>query len=102
MRADDILTPVPLADACLTLDELAALCRVSSEWIVRHIEDGSFPESGPMLPERRFGSRDVWRARHLVALEREFDAVPELAALVVDLLEEVETLHARLRRAALD
>jgi chaperone modulatory protein CbpM len=34
-------------------------------------------------------------------LERDFDAVPELAALVADLLEEMDTLRARLRRAGL-
>jgi chaperone modulatory protein CbpM len=32
-------------------------------------------------------------------LERDFDAVPELAALVADLLEEVDDLRGRLRRA---
>ncbi|HEX7156410.1 MAG TPA: MerR family transcriptional regulator, partial [Burkholderiaceae bacterium] len=30
-------------------------------------------------------------------LERDFDAEPELAALVADLVEELETLRARLR-----
>jgi chaperone modulatory protein CbpM len=30
-------------------------------------------------------------------LERDFDAVPELAALMADLLEEVDTLRAKLR-----
>ena len=32
------------------------------------------------------------------ALERDFDAVPELAALVVDVLEEMEALRTRLER----
>jgi chaperone modulatory protein CbpM len=30
-------------------------------------------------------------------IERDFDAAPELAALVADLLEEIEMLRARLR-----
>jgi len=30
-------------------------------------------------------------------IERDFDAAPELAALVADLLEELEALRARLR-----
>jgi chaperone modulatory protein CbpM len=30
-------------------------------------------------------------------LDRDFDATPELAALVADLLEEIEALRARLR-----
>jgi chaperone modulatory protein CbpM len=32
--------------------------------------------------------------------ERDFDAVPELAALMADLLEELDTLRARLERTA--
>jgi chaperone modulatory protein CbpM len=35
-------------------------------------------------------------------LERDFDAVPELAALVVDLIEELDAVRARLRRAGLE
>ena len=35
------------------------------------------------------------------AIERDFDAVPELAALVADMLEEVDLLRARLRREGL-
>jgi len=31
--------------------------------------------------------------------ERDFEAVPELAALVVDLLDEIAALRAQLRRA---
>jgi chaperone modulatory protein CbpM len=35
-------------------------------------------------------------------LERDFEAVPELAALVADLLEEMDALRTRLRRAGLE
>jgi chaperone modulatory protein CbpM len=38
----------------------------------------------------------------MARLERDFDAVPELAALVADLVDEIETLRARLRRVGLD
>jgi chaperone modulatory protein CbpM len=34
-------------------------------------------------------------------LEQDFDAVPELAALVADLLEEMDDLRTRLRGAGL-
>lgn len=34
-------------------------------------------------------------------IERDFDAVPELAALVADLLEEMDELRVRLERAGL-
>jgi chaperone modulatory protein CbpM len=35
------------------------------------------------------------------ALERDFEAQPELAALFVDLLEEVDALRTRLHRVGL-
>jgi chaperone modulatory protein CbpM len=38
----------------------------------------------------------------MAALERDFDANEELAALVVDLIEEVQQLRARLKAAGAD
>jgi chaperone modulatory protein CbpM len=35
-------------------------------------------------------------------LERDFEAVPELAALMADLLEELDTLRTRMRCAGLE
>jgi chaperone modulatory protein CbpM len=34
----------------------------------------------------------------MLRIERDFEAVPELAALVADLFEELDDLRARLRR----
>jgi chaperone modulatory protein CbpM len=34
-------------------------------------------------------------------LERTYDAAPELAALAADMLEEIDRLRARLRRAGI-
>ena len=41
------------------------------------------------------------RVRCMVRLERDFDAVPELAALVADLQAEIDRLRRRLARAGL-
>jgi len=101
MRDDDILTAIMLEEACLSIEELASACAVSTEWIVRHVEAGAFSTLSGAAADWRFSSRDLWRARRVRALERDFDAVPELAALVADLLEEVDALRARLRRAGL-
>ena len=102
MSDDDILTGAVLEEACLTLEELASACSVSTEWVVRHVEEGVFSGLAGTATEWRFSSRDLWRVRHVYTLERNFDAAPELAALVADLLEELDTLRARLRRAGLE
>jgi chaperone modulatory protein CbpM len=102
MRDEDILTGALLEEACLTAEQLASACSVTTEWIVRHVEEGVLASRGSGFSEWRFTCRDVWRVQHIYRLERDFDTAPELAALMADLLEEIERLRARLRRAGLD
>ncbi len=95
MRDTDLLIGTLLEDACLTLEELARLTAVPSEWIVRHVEAGRLAAAcGASAVEWRFTSLALKRARRLHALERDYDADPELAALVADLLEELDRLRA--------
>jgi chaperone modulatory protein CbpM len=102
MRENQPLTGVLLEDACLTLEQLASAAAVSPEWIRRHIDAGCLAVLAQSAVEWRFSSRDLGRVQRMRVLERDFDAVPELAALVADLLEEVDALRLRLRRAGLD
>ena len=85
-------------DACLTLEELCVACAVEPLWVIHHVEEGLLPALSGPVDNWRFSSACLTRTRRMRALERDFDAVPELAALMVDLLEEVETLRARVRR----
>ena len=101
MTASEMITAAVLEDAALTVEELACACSVSSEWVVRHVEEGALQCAGATVAQWRFSSRDLGRARRIRALERDFDAVPELAALVADMLDEMDALRARLRRAGL-
>ena len=102
MHDENILTGTVLDEACLTVEEIASVCSVSTEWVVRHVEEGVFSGLGGTAAEWRFSSRDLWRVRHIYTLERNFDAAPELAALVADLLEELDTLRTRMRRAGVE
>lgn len=101
MHDNEILTGVVLEEACLTVEQLAGACSVSPEWVRIHVEEGLLSNRDSAAGEWRFTHRELWRARHLHRLERDFDAAPELAALVADLLEELESLRARLRRAGI-
>ena len=102
MRDDDIFEGQLLEDAWLTLEQLAAACPVETEWLVRHLDEGYFPQARSVAGVWRFSGAALVRARRMRRLERDFDAVPEMAALVADLLEEMDALRARLRRAGLD
>jgi chaperone modulatory protein CbpM len=101
MQDDEPLQGTILDDTALSVEELACACSVSTEWVTRHVREGSFGEVRVSVSEVRFSSRDLGRARRIHALERDFDAVPELAALVADMLEELDSLRARVRRAGL-
>ncbi len=91
-----------LEETWLTLEQLAAACAVEPEWLMRHIDEGLFPHVESVSGVWRFSSASLLRARRMRQLERDFDAVPELAALVADLLEEMDELRARLRAAGIE
>jgi chaperone modulatory protein CbpM len=97
MSNDDDL----LKDASLTLEELCAAAALEREWLVQRVEEGLIPVTGAAHTEWRFTSVHLARARRMNEIERTYDAVPELSALVADLLEEMDALRARLRRAGL-
>ena len=98
MRDDDVLIGSLMEDTWMTLEQVAAACTVEPEWQIRHTEEGLFPHAQSVAGVWRFSSASLARARRMRQLERDFDAVPELAALVADLLEEMDALRAKLER----
>ena len=101
MSDDDILIGRIEEGACFTLQELCAACALEQEWVMRRVEEGLFPVSGAAAADWRFSGVALSRARRMRGIEGDLDAVPELAALVADLLEEMDALRSRLRRAGL-
>jgi chaperone modulatory protein CbpM len=102
MHYDDVLIGTLLEDACLTLEEMSRACAVPPDWVIEHVREGLIAAPGEAPSAWRFSSRDLARARQMRRIERDFDAVPELAALVADLFEELDDLRARLRRAGFE
>lgn len=92
MTRDEVLTGV-LLDA-LTVEEIARACAVEPDWIVARVEAGLLEchEAGGRW---QFASAELVRARRLIALERDLDASPELAALIADLVAEIRRLRAQ-------
>jgi chaperone modulatory protein CbpM len=86
-----------LEEQALDVKELALACEVAPEWVIERVHAGllSCTASGG---EMRFASAQLVRARRMAATERRFEANQELAALVADLIEEVERLRRQLRR----
>lgn len=96
MAQGNPLSGVLLDEVALSVEELARACEVEPGWVLRHVEAGVLGDSE--LPERcRFRSGDLLRARRLLGLERAFDANEDIAALVLDLGDEIHRLRVRLR-----
>jgi chaperone modulatory protein CbpM len=93
-----VLIGALLDEACLTLEQLCGACAVSSDWVAAHVLEGRLQPPGDRPSQWRFGSRDVARVRTIRRLEIAFDADPELAALVADMMEELDRLRSQLRR----
>lgn len=88
----------------LTLEELCSACALEREWLVVRVREGLIPglvaaEGGD--DSLRFATSALARVRRMREIERTYDAVPELAALVADLLEEMDELRARLARRSI-
>ena len=101
MSDKDIFEGPVMEGAALTVEQVCTAVAVEEEWIVRHVEEGLFTVSGRSVTEWRFSAADLRRAQRIRLLEQNFDAAPELAALVADMQEEMDELRARLRRAGL-
>ena len=86
-------------DACLTLEDLCSVFALERDWLVLRVREGLIPASGGADADWRFSTASLARVRRMREIERTYDAAPELAALVADMLEELDALRAKLRRS---
>ena len=97
MSTTDTLIDATLDDLWFDLDELCRLGLVEACWLEERLADGLIlacvdaPDS-----TRCYNAITLARVRRIACLERDFQAVPELAALVVDLEAEIQSLRRRL------
>ncbi|MFG6414390.1 MerR family transcriptional regulator [Roseateles sp. DC23W] len=94
MTDTTVLVGVVIDEQTLTLDELACACGVDAGWLGQRLAAGLLGCCSGEGAQGRFASAQLQRARRLRAVEQDFDANPELAALVVDLIDEIHRLRA--------
>lgn len=97
MSQHDVLMGSLLEESWLTLEQAAAACAVEPAWLLAHLNEGLIPHAESAAGVWRLSGAALLHARRMRRIERDFDAVPELAALVADLLEEMDALRTRLR-----
>jgi chaperone modulatory protein CbpM len=94
-----------LDDTLLSLDELAQGCQVSREWVIEHVQCGLLLNDDLIDTDPTtwiFDSRSFIRIKRIITVERDFECNPELAGLVADMIEEIESLRSRLKTTHLN
>lgn len=85
-------------DLQLTLAELCRACRAPEAQIQIWVVEGVLEPTGAAPHEWRFAGASLRRARLAWRLTQDLDINPPGVALALDLLDEIATLRAGLRR----
>ncbi|MCS6291511.1 MAG: MerR family transcriptional regulator [Nitrospira sp.] len=89
-------------EGVLSIEELAKACRAEAQWVIELVAVGVLEPQGTETSRWRFRAADLTCARRVARLQRDFDASLDAAAVMLDLLDQIEQLRARLKRAGLD
>lgn len=86
-------------DVEFTLVQLSAACRADVEQVKALVEEGVLTPHGAQWQQWRFDGATLQRARVALRLTRDLELNAAGTAMVLDLLDEIEMLRSRLRRA---
>jgi chaperone modulatory protein CbpM len=81
----------------LTLDDLCHACDIDAQRIVDLVDIGVLEPEGREPARWQFRGASLHRARTALRLQHDFDIDLAGAALALQLLDEIESLRARLR-----
>lgn len=81
----------------VTLTELTRICGSSSRTVRMMVTEGLLRPEGGSPEEWRFSGLEIRRARRALRLKRDLDLNLAGVALALDLLEEIESMRARIR-----
>jgi chaperone modulatory protein CbpM len=97
--SDSPTQPQLIEGEALHIEEMAKLCCVSTQWIHTRIEQEVI-DAVIKDGQYYFTGSSVVRVEQLARIEQTYDADPQLAALVADLIEEVRNLRRQLNRVS--
>lgn len=84
-------------DELVTLQELSELCNISADLIEVLIKEGIIEPLSGTSQDYLFGTDELQRVKMVVRLQRDLQVNLEGVALVLDLLDEVKELRARMQ-----
>ena len=95
------ITGLILDENCtFTLDELSTACSVRTEYIIELVDEGIVEPREYQCEQQywTFSGRSLLRARKARRLQQDLGINLAGAALVLDMMEEIERLRERIRR----
>ena len=96
-NAIQVVTGVVLDESVqFTLVELCHLGDSNAEYIIELVDEGVLEPVGTLTPDWRFDSKALTRLQKTIHLQRDLRVNLAGAALVLDLLDEVEALRRKL------
>ena len=97
-RHDDALTGIVIEEQkTIALDELAGMCTVETRWLVELVEQGALEPLDRTQSRWEFSAAVLKRVQTAAHLRRDLELNTAGIALALDLLDQIETLRARLR-----
>lgn len=82
-----------------TLEDLCRACRVGRSDVIVLVEEGVLEPAGAGPEDWLFGGPSLSRARLAVRLAQDLELGAAGTAIVLDLLDQIESLRSQLRRA---
>lgn len=94
----EILTEVLDESLQLSIGDMSRLCSIQRKVIIDMVQFGIVEPKGQGLNNWRFTGHDLVRVRQTLRLQNDLGINLPGAALVIDLLDELNQLRARIRR----
>ncbi len=89
-------TGTVIEEDSLTLGQLCRACGVHADWIISIVEESIIEPQGEDIRLWRFSGASLARARSALRLQRDLGVNLAGIALALDLMEELESLRAKM------
>lgn len=84
-------------DYQVSLAELCRACSIHADWLIELVNEGIIEPRGKRVADWRFSSIEIVRIHTVIRLQQDLQVNLAGAALALDLLDEIDSLRARLR-----
>ena len=77
--------------------ELCRACSIHADWLIELVNEGILEPRGRNVTDWRFSGVEILRVHTVIRLQQDLQVNLAGAALALDLLDEIDSLRARLR-----